>query len=365
MSRPLVSPPSRTRRERPRAFTLIELLVVIAIIGVLIALLLPAVQSAREAARRAQCTNNLKQLGLAAANYESTNGSYPPGTYTSIQPDDSAGRRRWGFSVFVHLAPFMEQTSMYNSVNFFRDVYHGVNVTVATVGVSGLWCPSDGSIYSMPDQAASYRSTPPGSWKQGYTSYGGVVGTWNLSVNIQDDSRFGAGAFQARRNNFNGIIYGHSATTIGMVTDGTSNTALMTEHLHGIFPQGDDYAQQNYYHYWNSGYWTDSLCEFYYPPNAHRKILNVNDPNEIDQDYVAMNPASYHAGGVNVAMADGSVKFIKDTIGCWGFSSTKEAIGTGYSGSTGLYSFLPGSQPGPWQALATRNRGEILSSDAF
>src|SRR3954452_24959568 len=143
---------------RLRGFTLIELLVVIAIIAVLISLLLPAVQAAREAARRSQCVNNLKQLALAAANYESSNGCLPPGAYNKVDPGTT--RRRWDVSVFMHMAPYMEQQALFNGINFSGDAFLGANVTVAMVGVSSLWCPSDPSIANLPDQAFTYRNAP-------------------------------------------------------------------------------------------------------------------------------------------------------------------------------------------------------------
>src|SRR5262245_48866006 len=105
---------------RPGGFTLIELLVVIAIIAVLIALLLPAVQAARGAARRMQCVNNLKQIGLAIANYESSQGSYPPGAlamYAGGDPTTSA-KNNWSFSAFVRMLGFLEQQALYNAANF-------------------------------------------------------------------------------------------------------------------------------------------------------------------------------------------------------------------------------------------------------
>jgi prepilin-type N-terminal cleavage/methylation domain-containing protein len=116
------------RPEGLRGFTLIELLVVIAIIGVLISLLLPAVQSAREAARRIQCTNNLKQIGLAFANYESANSIYPPGGMTLVQGYSDAGS--WGdqtsnngVSWVALVLPYLEQGTTYSAVNFSYGIY--------------------------------------------------------------------------------------------------------------------------------------------------------------------------------------------------------------------------------------------------
>src|SRR3954471_13435231 len=107
---------SGARRSR-RGFTLIELLVVISIIGVLVALLLPAVQAAREAGRRAQCVNNLRQMGLAAHSYEGTHRYFPIGVirYTPPQCDDASNRRH---TLFAALLPHMEQVNLYNSFNF-------------------------------------------------------------------------------------------------------------------------------------------------------------------------------------------------------------------------------------------------------
>ncbi len=132
------------RLARRGGFTLIELLVVIAIIAVLIGLLLPAVQSAREAARRAQCTNNLKQLALAAANYESSNGAFPGGSYsgTLFNPPHWSTYPE-NFSCFVRMLPYFEQAGMYNATNFnLTSADHG-NITIAGVRVNSLVCPSD------------------------------------------------------------------------------------------------------------------------------------------------------------------------------------------------------------------------------
>src|SRR5947209_405838 len=124
-----------------RAFTLIELLVVIAIISVLIALFLPAVQSAREAARRAQCANNLKQLGLAIHNYLDANSVMPPAAF----PRDAIPwyGYPYDFSVFIRILPQLEQPALYNATNLDLTVWNGENITVISTALSGLTCPSD------------------------------------------------------------------------------------------------------------------------------------------------------------------------------------------------------------------------------
>ncbi len=135
-----------SRRDAPsRGFTLIELLVVIAIIGVLIALLLPAVQSAREAARRSQCTNNLKQIGLALHNYENSNGAFPPAgksTYYAFSPPNSQFVN--GVGLLPRLLAFLEQVPTYNAINFSLDYNHlsGANFTGYSTVISAFLCPS-------------------------------------------------------------------------------------------------------------------------------------------------------------------------------------------------------------------------------
>ena len=169
--------PENRKRPHSRAFTLIELLVVISIIGVLIALLLPAVQSAREAARRAQCVNNLKQIGVALFNYESSVGTFPPG-YIDYQnnpnntPDLDMGPG-WGWAAMM--LPILEQQPLYNSINFSLGITvvsnpaSAANSTAVVTSLAVFQCPSDG-----------YNPQPVILWDSTFTNPIATVATLQL-----------------------------------------------------------------------------------------------------------------------------------------------------------------------------------------
>jgi prepilin-type N-terminal cleavage/methylation domain-containing protein/prepilin-type processing-associated H-X9-DG protein len=350
-----------SRASRRLGFTLIELLVVIAIIAVLIALLLPAVQAAREAARRMQCTNNLKQLGLAAMNYESSNGSLPPGSYGATRDYD--GSIKPGVSVFVRVLPFVEGQNTFNAANFAFSLDSSANATVASVGVSTLWCPSDASVSSGTSPLDPLYNMPSTNvLQQYYTSYGGNQGLWDLDIQYNDDARYGySGAYSARKANMNGVIFMSSNVRLSEITDGTSNTIIFGEHCHGRLAAS---APPTGYQWWNSSYYTDTLVCTYYSINSDTKsVLATNQPDEYFQIV-----GSYHPGGANVGFCDGSVKFLKDSIQSLPFIFNTSTFDNGYflyNSTTATYTIAPGTRIGVWQQLSTRNFGEVISSDAY
>jgi prepilin-type N-terminal cleavage/methylation domain-containing protein/prepilin-type processing-associated H-X9-DG protein len=375
------SPSPTAPRPTRRGFTLIELLVVIAIIGVLIALLLPAVQSAREAARRAQCTNNLKQLGLAAANYEDTNQTYPFAfAWVWLAPNggpvSSVGNAQ---GPFVSLLNHYEQTALYNAWNSSHPMFTNANITVSGSINSTLWCPSDGEIQGAQYiyQAGIYDSLPH---PMRYTSYAGCYGMWTGSVTGFPGTS--AERRQARQQQNGAIVtsgYGaagcallpsrcgvdKASVTIASIRDGTSNTLLFSERAHGLLSQ-DDYDPGSFYdwHWWTSGNYGDTAFNTFYPMNPQKKLSNITSN---DQAGAFINGASsFHPGGVNAAFCDGSVRFIKDTIDTWQFDpATGLPLGVTKQGASSVFVVAPGTKVGVWQALASIKGGEVISADQY
>lgn len=351
-------------RADPRGFTLIELLVVIAIIAVLIALLLPAVQSAREAARRAQCTNNLKQLALAAANYSDQIGAFPRGLYWQPLSGAYAGYIGTGGGLLQPLLPFMEQTQIYNSINFSVNFFYNDNSTLHGVGVSTLWCPSDGTIADKKDVSTLMFENPPagGVIYMQYSSYRGNSGPWfNWTIPTRSNANFA----QAVANGI-GIFSIESHTTLASITDGTSNTMMFSEIAHGMLTTAD----QTNWNWWTSGNYGDVQYTTMYPLNPQKRLQNLGVAGN-GAPIFSGSASSFHPGGANFAFCDGSVHFLKDSIDCWPLQlqgDTYVPIYLQYVLNDGLnttFQVAPGGRFGVYQALSTRNAGEVISADSY
>jgi prepilin-type N-terminal cleavage/methylation domain-containing protein/prepilin-type processing-associated H-X9-DG protein len=353
---------ARFRKVHVRGFTLIELLVVIAIIAVLIALLLPAVQSAREAARRIQCVNNLKQLGLAMANYESANSCYPIGAFWINVVLEAPGLRH-NWSHYMGLLPFMEQAPAFNALNTSVCIFNYQNDTMVSLQLSALFCPSD------PAVAQRYSNIGYHSYAQMWAmnSYGGNLGYFPSYPDAKVGNPFGItlndANYQAIVAQTNGILYYDSKVKISDITDGTSNTMSMGERAFGKLAKNI----QACYMWWSSGHLSDSLSTTFYPMNVEKKMADTTQGTVAGGsglDAFILAYGSFHPGGANFVFCDGSVKFLKETINTWQINpTTGTPLGITQPGLT--FVIAPGTQIGVYQALSSRNGGEVISADQY
>jgi prepilin-type N-terminal cleavage/methylation domain-containing protein/prepilin-type processing-associated H-X9-DG protein len=346
------------RAPRP-GFTLIELLVVIAIIAVLIGLLLPAVQAAREAGRRAQCLNNLKQIGLAAHNYHTAFGVFPFGkgpSYHAVLPETPI-YARW--SAHSQLLMFIEQGNLFNSINFdlppetpgmagavpFMPPYENpnrANATASRTMVGTFLCPSD-----LPTQAI---------WPGG-NNYWGNQQSWLCDLSEALPSTVAPNEVPR------GIFYFLSSVNLAKVTDGSSQTVFFSEKIRGQGapnPRTDAFITTNqasldatyidcesinpltalpFTHRAGWSWVMGEMCCTTYnhvsPPNTNA-CGGFPFPGTMANMSADVPPSSYHSGGVNVLLGDGAVRFIRDAVS------------------------LP-----TWRALATRDGSEVISSDSY
>jgi prepilin-type N-terminal cleavage/methylation domain-containing protein/prepilin-type processing-associated H-X9-DG protein len=320
--------PRQKAKPRARGFTLVELLVVIAIIGVLVALLLPAIQAAREAARRMSCTNNLKQIGLACMNYESSRKVLPPGS--AFAPNSLNG-----LSWHALILPYAEFGSVASEIS--RQIREGT--TVQPIGRSGNTREVPPDIYSLQglnelrigpylcpsiDEDNAIDDLAQSEWGRTMysTNYSGVAG----SAFSRNDPEFFVGIDNSLSGvmNRDGVMYYDSQVAFRHIIDGTSNTFMAGERWYQLRS-------------WIIGAREVSATAFFlyssknidrrYPPNAsldatgyYRSHVYYGNQPPLPpggQEITSLNDlffGSFHTGGVNFVMADGSVHFIQDSI---------------------------------------------------
>ncbi len=351
-----ISPATKNRR----GFTLIELLVVISIIAVLIALLLPAVQQAREAARRTQCRNHLKQLGLAIHNYHDASRMLPPRQTGPGTPALSAstGANRW--SGFVALLPFIDQAPLFSQIQSVNQVPWGGNA-VWQAKIPSLVCPSD-----------STGIDPSGSPnQQGYLNY--VFSAGDTLSSSGSNSTSTTPVIVGSRGGFGSL----KCYRLADITDGSSNTIAMSEGVRptrireiGIrteladgtnptscqiqLPSGArEYSSVIPVYLGDTAFgyrWADGAAYFtsfstILPPNSASCFVTA--PDHWGTGF--FSASSRHTGGVHVLMLDGSVRFVSDSIDTGTLSSQPPQPDTGTASPYGV-----------WGRLGSRSGGEVI-----
>jgi prepilin-type N-terminal cleavage/methylation domain-containing protein/prepilin-type processing-associated H-X9-DG protein len=301
-----------------KGFTLVELLVVITIIGILIALLLPAVQSAREAARRLQCQNNIKQLGLALHNYHAVAKAFPPAMNIPAG-EDPATTAKWKENWVITILPNVEQDALRHSFDLTKPISDSANRTARGTRLACMLCPTDGNqkvLYS--------RANEGDNWGRG-----------NYAANGSLDQINGAGAAGPRAGIWTsplrrGVMGCNASVSIDEISDGTSNTILLEELRVGLFSgdrrgtwaMGACGASSVFGHGVtdpgpnNCSPMGDALAECGDIIAAIGQATLNQECMGCDAGGVSMQATarSQHTGGVNICLCDGSVRFLSDYV---------------------------------------------------
>lgn len=350
----------RTEKCRDGGFTLIELLVVMAVIGALVGLLLPAVQAARESARKMQCVNNLKQIGLALANYESAVGAFPPsyvadpkavGSAYGINYPDGGINTPPGFAWGTLILPYLEQSPLYASANINLPCWAPDNATTARTKVSVFLCPdalggSDGFLVHQYTNGNAQAPNDGGPFSpelrfshSHYVTNAGINQPWGRSTQYCFDMDIAEpmpGGLPP--DTISGPFYKNSHTRVANVTDGLSNTIFIGERSSSV-SDNTWYGVVPYASVWpKPGLPSD--------PNSAGDLVGCHSGPDIhDHPQVIIHPPNHpfrhtdemysdHLYGCNVLFGDGSVRWVKQSIYPW-----------------------------TWVALSTRASGEVISGD--
>ena len=346
-------------RSRRHGFTLIELLVVVAIIGVVVALLLPAVQAAREAARRIQCTNTLKQVGIASMAYHDSVGTLPLGAAVAR---DAAGNPLFnGWGATARILPFLDGGNVFAASNFSLPNEDPANTTIMALSISAYLCPSDGqNTTSFIDDGVKRNNTNIAFNRGSWYVWGGSVNTpqpsapclANAAVNLaalRDGTSQTILAAEVKSHtpyllNCAGLLFAPLGTRPAPSTADDPSTVAQYANCGGA---GSEFRLDSGHSEWEDGNAGQAGFTTAWTPNkktpgrfngtyrADVDLIAIREENG-GPTFAAITSRSYHPGGINALFADGSVRFVKD----------------GVAGAT-------------WRALGTTDGGEVIDGSAY
>lgn len=351
---------------RRTAFTLVELLVVIAIIGILVALLLPAVQQAREAARRLQCQNNLKQLGLALHNYHDSRLTFPPSSiWSNLSLTQTKNNGNLGPNWVILILPYLEQQGLYDSFNFKQPISHADNMAARSTVLQVMLCPSDGFNRRLFKGSANSGTSNLGdNWGRGNYAANAALGFMTSTQHGANDAA-GETSQGWQNSQKRGVMGANSCVDIGGIKDGTTNTILVAHIRAGVteFDSRGVWAMSGACPsaLWAHGRVTggDDNGPNCLSPDADdvlacqairtavggtQKLIEMKMPcSSGDHPNFQQTARSTHESCVIVTLADGSVRVISDFIDIVGTSTRMSA----------------------WDRLNASSDGQVLSSNEF